>query len=145
MCLNYSESCLENLKLNVCYIGTWSRFDNPYNPTHMALLEPFPDRFNVFHMEIHMTNIFVKFLQVQDRSQFIRTPLRFRYCKVWTNILSLYWAHLTDGSFLEKPSNFLSLIGKKMFDFQMLMIGYIWYKFQLREITKFKHVIPSII
>ena len=44
--------------------------------------------------------------QVQDKSQFVRNSLRFRYCKVWTNIQSLYRAHLMNGSFLEKPSNF---------------------------------------
>ena len=54
---------------------------------------------------IHMTKIFVKFLQIQGRSPFIMTSLRFRYCKVLSNILSLYQAHLTDGSFLKKPSD----------------------------------------
>ena len=31
--------------------------------THGAFLEPFPDRFNVFHMEINMMNIFVEFFR----------------------------------------------------------------------------------
>ena len=31
--------------------------------TQGALLEPFPDRFNVFHTEINMTNIFLKFFR----------------------------------------------------------------------------------
>ena len=50
--------------------------------THGAFLEPFPDCFNVFHMEINVTNVFVEFLQVQDRSPLVRNSLRFWYCKV---------------------------------------------------------------
>ena len=50
--------------------------------THGAFLEPFQDCFNVFHTEINVTNIFVEFLQVQDRSLLVRNPLRFWYCKV---------------------------------------------------------------
>ena len=53
-----------------------------------------------------MTNIFVKFLKVQDRSPFVRNPLRLRYCEVLTIILFLYWTYLTNGSFLKKSSNF---------------------------------------
>ena len=32
--------------------------------THGIFPEPFPDRFNVFHMEINVTNVFVEFIQV---------------------------------------------------------------------------------
>ena len=74
--------------------------------THGVFLEPFPDCFNVFHTEINMTNIFVKFNQVQDRSPFVRNSLRFQYCKVCNDILPWYWAHLIDGSFLEKFNHF---------------------------------------
>ena len=52
----------------------------PY--THGALLEPFPDLFNVFHAEIYVTNIFIELFQIQDWPPFVRTSLRFRYCKV---------------------------------------------------------------
>ena len=50
--------------------------------THGAFLEPLPDSFNIFHFEINMTNKLIEFLQIQDRSLFVRTPLRFWYSKV---------------------------------------------------------------
>ena len=50
--------------------------------TQSAFLQPFPDHFNVFHVEINMTNVFVEFLQIEDRSPLVRTPFRFWYCKV---------------------------------------------------------------
>ena len=74
--------------------------------THGAFLEPFPDRFNVFHTEINVTNVFIEFLQIQDRSPLVRTPFQFWYSKVWTYILPLYRAHLTNCSFLKKSSHF---------------------------------------
>ena len=74
--------------------------------THGALLEPFPDCFKFFHLEIYVTNVFIELFQVQDRSPFVRSSLRFRYCKVCTNILALYPAHLVDCSLLKKSSDF---------------------------------------
>ena len=50
--------------------------------THGAFLEPFPDRFNVLHFEVNVTNKLIEFLQIQDRSQFVRTPFQLRYSKV---------------------------------------------------------------
>ena len=50
--------------------------------THGALLEPFPDCFKFFHVEVNMTNVFIKLFQIQDWPPFARTSLRFRYCKV---------------------------------------------------------------
>ena len=78
----------------------------PFQPcTHGAMLEPFPDSSDVLHFEVNVTNELVEFLQIQDRSPFVRTPFRFRYSKVWTNILPWYRAHLLDGSFIEKSSD----------------------------------------
>ena len=57
-------------------------------------------------MELYIMHELVEFLQVQDRSPLVRNSLRFWYCKVQTNILPLYWAHLMNGSFLEKSSDF---------------------------------------
>jgi len=34
--------------------------------THGVLLEPFPDCFKFFHMEIYMTNILIELSQIQD-------------------------------------------------------------------------------
>ena len=50
--------------------------------THGALLEPFPDCFKFFHPEIYVSDVFIELFQVQDWSPFVRSSLRFRYCKV---------------------------------------------------------------
>ena len=38
-------------------------------------MEPFPDRFNVFHMEINMTNIFVEFFRFRISLNLLGTLL----------------------------------------------------------------------
>ena len=50
--------------------------------THGAFLEPFPDCLKFFHPEIYVAYIFIELFQVQDWSPFVRTSLRFWYCKV---------------------------------------------------------------
>ena len=50
--------------------------------THGTFPEPFPDSFNFFHREINVTDIFIEFLQIQDRSSFVRTPFLFGYREV---------------------------------------------------------------
>ena len=50
--------------------------------THGASLEPFPDRSDILHFEVYMTNKLVEYLQIQDRSPFVRTPFRYWYGKV---------------------------------------------------------------
>ena len=47
-----------------------------------AMTEPFPDTFHLFHDEVNVANVFIEFLQIQDRSPFVRNSLRFRYCEV---------------------------------------------------------------
>ena len=69
-------------------------------------LEPFPVIFDFFDVDLYVVYIFIELLKVQDRSLLVRTSLRLRYSKVWTNILSLYLAHLADHAFLEKSFDF---------------------------------------
>ena len=42
--------------------------------THGALLEQFPDRSNVLHLEVDVTNKLIESLQIQDGSPFVRSP-----------------------------------------------------------------------
>ena len=50
--------------------------------THGALLLSFPDSLKFFHAEIYVTNIFIELFQIQDCPAFVRTSLKFKYCKV---------------------------------------------------------------
>ena len=74
--------------------------------THSVLLEPPPDCFKFFHLEIYMTNVFVELFQIQDWYPFARRYLRFLYCKVCTNILALYLAHLANSTLLKESCDF---------------------------------------
>ena len=39
-----------------------------------ALLEPLPDRSNVFHLEVDVMNKLIESLKIQDGSPFVRSP-----------------------------------------------------------------------
>ena len=45
-------------------------------------LELLPDHLEFFHAEIYMYYVLIELLKVQDWSPFVRSTLRFRYCKV---------------------------------------------------------------